>query len=152
MLRRRCMCCTTPCTPFELLVFLRCYADAHFVYDYQVRHAVSPVLPSSSIAHVGTGGSAGLCRITHCWELCVPQDRFSRYPTYLYTLAHSAWKYGKYTGNSSYLVMQTAAAYQSNVNNTYGWQAYPASTKAPFICEVCSNEQTSAAGSWLGAS
>ena len=69
------------------------------------------------------------------------QDRLSRNPTYTYTLAHSSWKYGKYTGNSSYLVMQTEATYQSTINNTYGWQAYPATTTAPFICEVRSNQR-----------
>lgn len=69
------------------------------------------------------------------------QDRLSRSPTYAYTLAHSSWKYGNYTGNSSYLAMQDPTLYKSTASNTYGWQAYPATQSAPFICEVRSNQR-----------
>ncbi len=32
--------------------------------------------------------------------------------------------------------MQSSTYYVSNINNTYGWQAYPATQRSAFICEV----------------
>jgi hypothetical protein len=32
--------------------------------------------------------------------------------------------------------MQSSTFYVSNTNNTYGWQAYPATQRSAFICEV----------------
>jgi hypothetical protein len=32
--------------------------------------------------------------------------------------------------------MQVSTYYKSTTNNVYGWQAYPATQRAPFICEV----------------
>lgn len=32
--------------------------------------------------------------------------------------------------------MQSSTYYVSNTNNTYGWQAYPATQRSAFICEV----------------
>jgi hypothetical protein len=33
--------------------------------------------------------------------------------------------------------MQVSTYYKSTTDNVYGWQAYPATQRAPFICEVC---------------
>ena len=64
------------------------------------------------------------------------QDRLTSNPTYTFVLAHTSWSYDSYTGNSSYLQMQSSTYYNSTTNrNKYAWQAYPASQTAPFLCE-----------------
>jgi hypothetical protein len=43
---------------------------------------------------------------------CSYQDRAILYPTYLYTAASTYFKYGNFTGNSSYLTMQSSSFYK----------------------------------------
>ncbi len=84
---------------------------------------------------------SGSCSLQYAHFAYNFQDRLSlasqaSSPTYAFALASASWAYDSYTGNSSYLQMQSRTYYNSTASrNKYGWQAYPSSQRAPFICE-----------------